>query len=523
VAGALIVALLAGRMWRVGARREAVFAAALLGLSPFFWVYGRVALQETLQALFITLSFILLMGGKESKWDAAGCGLALAMAIAVKPNALTLGAFPLGLTAIAIVWHSALHSDPARWPVVRRRLILHTAFALAGFALGLAFIFVTIVLPHWDRFWPLLMAEGGAHEDGWKYRVKLPGIWLLSTVVRESENWPIQWAISRWSPAISLLAWLYLLGLVSGLRSGLRNLVRSMSLLEVSALAWSIGTALAIGSSFFQPDRRYILLMPGLAMLGGLLLGRCWTGRLTLDRAAPPRRRLAYLYWLVFWFVLLMPAMVILKPWVSGWLMGLLRNVRIGKDTGVDYSTAATLFMGPWFLLFFTLAFFPRPAEHLSRTILTRKVILPLIALAMFYEAGVIGSCLAHAGRTLEAQQAELAKYVAEGETVLGHVASTVFLPQKVRTVRRVSPFEFTPPPNPDIADRLKPRYILEMTGRNYSTCPPYYADLTGRGFHSVHRFAIGPYQAGVPRFRFELFERDPAPAAHFGSQGARP
>ena len=71
--------------------------------------------------------------------------------------------------------------------------------------------------------------------------------------------------------------------------------------------------------------------------------------------------------------------------------------------------------------------------------------------------------------------------------------------------------------------DRLKPRYILEMTGRNYVSCTPYYDDLTGRGFHLLHRFTMGPYRSGVPRYRFELFERDPAPASGPGPQAVRP
>ena len=393
----LIVMLIAGLLWRRRGPGEAIFAAALLGLSPFFWVYGRIALQETYQALFITLSFIFMLSGKESKWAATGCGLALAIAIAVKPNAITLGAFPLGLTALVIGLHSHVHTDPENWPDARRRLITHAGFALAGFSLGLAVLLFAIAIPNWDAFWPMLYAEGGMEEAGWKYRVRLPGIWLISTIVRESEHWPIHWAVARRSPAIGILAWLCFVNLAIGLRGGFMTLLRSLSVLEAAATAWTLGTFIAIGTAFYQPDRRYVLLMPGLAILASLFLARCLARRCSFQQGIPRPPRFKSLYFMLFWFVLLLPVMILIKPWVSGLLMILLQDIHVTKNPGIDYSTAATLFMGCWLLLFPILARFPIRADRLGQGLLRRKVIIPLTACLMLYEAGVITLYFAHA------------------------------------------------------------------------------------------------------------------------------
>ena len=63
--------------------------------------------------------------------------------------------------------------------------------------------------------------------------------------------------------------------------------------------------------------------------------------------------------------------------------------------------------------------------------------------------------------------------------------------------------------PIPTCGDRLHPRYILEMTQRNFQPATRLYDDLIkDHGYQMIDRFAIGPYRNGVPRYTFELYDR---------------
>ena len=101
-------------------------------------------------------------------------------------------------------------------------------------------------------------------------------------------------------------------------------------------------------------------------------------------------------------------------------------------------------------------------------------------------------------------QQRNLKKYVVEDEIVMGNNAASLFLPYQVRTVRLGE----EPPANPDVWERLHPRYIVKLTWRNFGPAGPRYQYLIElRRYTLVHEFAVGPTRSGVPRYRFELYE----------------
>jgi 4-amino-4-deoxy-L-arabinose transferase-like glycosyltransferase len=55
----LVVVLTAIVAWRCAGATQAIVTAALLGISPYFWGYGRVALPESPQLLLIVGAFAL--------------------------------------------------------------------------------------------------------------------------------------------------------------------------------------------------------------------------------------------------------------------------------------------------------------------------------------------------------------------------------------------------------------------------------------------------------------------------------
>lgn len=509
LASILVVALL---LWRAAGRRQALLAALMLTLSPYFWSYGRVGLQEPLQGLMITTSFALWVFSERSRLAALATGAAMGLALAVKPNAISLGIFPilLGVGGSFVVERARL-AGPAGRTLLRRDYLIRAALALAGLFAVLTAIFFGHALPNWHRFVTTAAAEAGVDEATWRQRVTLPGMLMLSTLYRGTVNWPILWNPAHWSPALIVLLWLFLLRLVLALRAGIGNLIRLIEPLEAMALGWTLGILAVIGSAYYQPDRRYVLLFPPLALLGGLFLGRLPSDFAALSPPAPDRRRGGW-FAFVLLLVLTLPLLILVKPAASLLIMKLAVNVHVGRDPGLNYAASATLFMMGWLAGLAVLAPWVRPpAEKLGEWLGRRRAVLCLVVPLLVLEAGVLGLNMVHPPQTMIRQQTVLAGIVKEGETVLGHVATTIFMPLRVRTVRRVSRYEGTPPPNPDIWDRLHPRYLIEMTGRNYEPATPLYKDLVEKGaYHPLYAFGLGPYRGGVPRYTFQLYERQP-------------
>lgn len=507
----LVIALLAALLWRTAGRRAALLAALLLALSPFYWSYGRVGLLEPLQGLFIAAAFALWVVSPGFGWAALGAGAALGLAVAVKPNAVTLGGFPLALAALGgfAVERAEAPSRAAR-ARLGLQLLLRGLLAALGAALVLGALFIFHVLPNWAAFRPMAVAESAAEAVSWKERVKVPGMLLLTTQMRGAVETPVLWSPARYSPALLLGFWLVLVGVTLRLRGGCAKLFRALEPLEAQALGWALGTFLLLGSSFYQPDRRYILLLPPLAILAALLLAR-------VSRAAPrlpdpdrSGRRRGWLFRMFHAFVLTLPLLALFKAPGTALIMRLGSGVRLGKDPGLDYAAAGSLFMLFWLAPLALLARAPRLADRLSLAALRRPVVLGLVALFMTVEGGVLAAQFLTLGTTTAREQAALAQIVQPGETVLGHIAASLMLPLPVRTVRRVSPFETTPPPNPDVWERLHPRYILDMTVRNYQPMPHFYDDLVAKGkYHLLRRIELGPYEGGLPRYVLILYERE--------------
>lgn len=384
----------------------------------------------------------------------------------------------------------------------------------AGLGLVLGAVYVGHVRPNWHAFKIMATAESGSLEDTWRQRIQLPGMLLLSTEMRGNTNVPVWWNPAHYSPALVACCWLAMLSLMVRVRGGLKGLLQALDPFEAQALCWMLGTFVVLGSAYYQPDRRYVLLIPCLAVVSALFLGRSLRTAAALPQDNLPGRG-NWLYSYVLWAVLTLPVLVLLKPLVSYLFMVLGHGLHIGRDAGLSYAVAGTFFMMLWLPMLALLAFNRRYADRLCRFFLQRTMIVFLPAFLLLLEGTMIARQFVIQGHTMERQQAALGHILKEGETVLGHVSTTILMPVKVRTVRRVSQFENTPPPNPDIWDRLKPRYILEMTERNYDPASPLYDDLVKKGnYRLIYTFEMGPYLYGTPRYQFKLYDRAPGGGA---------
>ena len=277
----------------------------------------------------------------------------------------------------------------------------------------------------------------------------------------------------------------------------------AFSSLEIATLTMTVLCGAFLSTSLW--DRRFMLYLPFTAILVALSLSRPWRPD---EDASGPRQRPGIIDGFVWWALLLTPAMVVAKPLVTLWFMSMPQGIAIGDAPGLGYASCGTLFMGAWCAMLVCLIPWRRGAVAAGNWLAgtgRRPIVFGLLAT----EAVLIAVLMFRTEHTLTQGQTELAERIEEGETVLGHIAATVCMPLNVKTVRRALPSDPTPPPNLDVWDRLKPRYILEMTRRNFHPDTRLYKDLVEeKNYISIHRIEVGPHRKGVSRYEFELFER---------------
>jgi hypothetical protein len=425
----------------------------------------------------------------------------MAGAIAVKPNALVLGLFPLGAAALATCIADARGGAGAPSPASPRRAgVLPLLLLGAGIVVGLGIVFVVHAIPEWDRFRAMLISESEIDEPPpWTDYLKLPGVMTISDYVA---TWPVLWRVARWSPAIVLGGWLFGLGLVLDVLLRRENLLKRYSTVEITAAVWTVATWLTLFASTL--DRRFVLWMPGVAILASLYVSRRLGWLPGREVPQGESRRPGRFSSFVIWAVALVPAMIVVKPWAILWVMRLSRHFR---DNEISLEAAGTLFMAAWFFVVLGASLLRQTGVALSRLALGRAG-LTLVAAFFVYECFSVGQFLATSESTFLDRQAELRAVIRPGETVLGHMSATLLQGLRVRTVRRSAAVDRTPPPNPDVWERLRPRYLLEMRRSNFHAAGSLYEDLIrSKGYRSVRRFEAGPLRNGVRRYEFDLME----------------
>jgi len=515
VANILTVVIVALLVWRLAGRREALLAGALLGLNPFFWSQGRLGLPEPMQAFFIVASFGLWMLGRESRIAAFGSGVAMALAVAVKPTALLTGFVPLTLAGLAVycVGRSKQSADPSFQEQQQTRF--RAMLALAALFLVLSVLFFVHFSPNWEAIRQNFSTEKGTYGMDWRQVLTIPGRALVSLEISERGDFsPVFWRIARWSPALIAGIWFYFLWLLLRFRAGMRTTLQSMSVLEIASATWVLSAWLIIGTYPLQPDYRYLSTIPGMAILGGLFLSRAlaWTEPRV---PSPPYKWAGRIFSFCLWALLLFPLFLVLKPSTARLIVELGRNVPLGDQPGIAYGSAGTLFMGVWLVALLVLTSFRRKGQQLALLVLGRSPII-LLPILLLFQCWVMGQYFADVQTTLVDRQVDLARYVKDGDIVVGRLAGALFLPLRVQTIRRLAinsaPLEtFDSPASLTMANGSQPRYAVVPMFFNFRPYSPYqgiHEDLVKEGYEAIFEFDVGPTRKGKPRFKFELLRQ---------------
>lgn len=507
VAGILTVLAVGALLLRLFGRTAALVGAVMLAISPLAWTYSRIGLIEMTQAFLIASGFALWLAG-ESAVTAAGAGIALALAVWTKPNAVFLGVVPI-LCAAAVELISDFGSGGTRTTSVHGRRF---ALATVGFLAVFGAILGLVIAPHWNDFVSMAISESHAGSTGLLRFLTIPGIAFMTTITSGNARVPEVWQVAQWSPALFLAVWGLLIFLAT--RRQIRPDLHLTSK-QLACIAWFLSTLFFVSVELQQPARRLVLLLPTMAVCAGMWASMS-AGELNsqneLRGECGPRT-----YWQSFlrWALILFPILVGSKPWISRALMAAGATWPIGAHKGLSYSAAGTIVTAVWLAGVLAVAGFRNLGVRAGRLMIRLALPLAIVALVAFELPAVILG-LAGSSHTFLATQKALSAYVtgnrADGspEVIMGHVASTFFLPYHVRTVRRSLPADESPPPNPGIWESTRPEYIIALRTFDYSPMRPRYADLIREHHYSrVGTYSIGPERNGAARFVVDVYGAD--------------
>ena len=249
VAGAMTCLLLYGMLRAERSPRDSIPPALILGLNYFMLSNNRVGFTESLQLLLITAtSLAVLYAARRPGWGVLG-GACFVASLLAKPSAVVMGPIFLAF------W--VLHRTFARRYEGLPRLSWRS---LGWFALGAcatsAIVVLVLVLPHWEAIRQQLTISArnvyGAESPGEGSRVVLFGWEGLGMTLN------LFWVRS----AILLLAMAALLVTRLG-----KALPGRPDLVELLCWAWILGGLLFLATQRYQPDRRFLFLMPPLVIL----------------------------------------------------------------------------------------------------------------------------------------------------------------------------------------------------------------------------------------------------------------
>ncbi|MEC7583809.1 MAG: hypothetical protein VYE77_05785 [Planctomycetota bacterium] len=457
----------------------------VMGVCPLLDQHGRFALLESSQAFFLMASFTLLFPLRPSMRKALLAGAAMGAAMLIKPNSLNFGVVPFAL-AFGVSWfyearerHAGTHA---------RRLRQGLCITLGG-GLVIAIPMLLVWLPHWDEFLLTVTYESGGAN------------WFLSDhllrlgLAGSRESVPGQQhlcALVRHAPLITAALWLLLARRLAGRTwqswAGEREL-----------WIWAFSALLLAETSYDHVSRRQVLFVTPMAILAV----QCWRSRKDAqlqrpsDANAPSNLLARYLGWLL----LLAPVLIVLKPRLANLVGPMLSMSQTAP--GNNYA-AGLLVLGGALALPLVPAMLGSGPQALLLWLARRG---PLLLPVLFaYEAARLGAWPPHDYTIREAQQ-QLQGLVEDDEIVLGQHASVMFSSLPVQTVRRVIPGRqySTPRPNPEVAERLRPRYVLDYADAQLRQ----FADVTRHGFVPIGpRVGYLREPSGEFRFVLQLWER---------------
>ncbi len=249
VAGAMTCLLLYCLLRAERSSQDSMPPALILGVSYFMLSNNRVGFTESLQLLLITATSLAVVCAARRTWWGLLGGACFVASLLAKPSAVVLG--PIFLAFWVLHWAFARRDD-----ALPRFSLRSVGWFALGAGVASVIVVLLLVLPHWEAIRQQLTISArnvyGAESPEAVSRVVLFGWEGLGMTLN------LFWVQS----AILLLAVAALLIARLG-----KALPRRPDLVELLCWAWILGGLLFLATQRYQPDRRFLFLMPPVAVL----------------------------------------------------------------------------------------------------------------------------------------------------------------------------------------------------------------------------------------------------------------
>ncbi len=391
--------------------RDAAFASALvLGCGYFFLTNNRAGFVESLQLAFATLAILAAIRSREApRWGAVSA-LSLVASLLSKPSAIPVGAVIAAIYAVQLLERGV--TPEAR----RMRWQAALAFTLT-FVVASAGIAVSLVLPHWD---------GVRTEFASNVKIavaptnRLGGLGRLLWFGFRDEVGLNRLIMSGFFAQEPMLV----ISIASiGIARLMRRDPRPSPALEQGCWVWALVMLGSIAAQSYQPDRRYLLLVPPLAMLLGIAGAR---GIAPADTEPGPR--VAWWRWMlaaaVGGFTIGLYARTLalapLRAATAGW--------KIGSEAGFGQATLLVMIWGLSFLVSLALVLLWRAKMPRTRVAPALGLLAAVIVLDVWHAAPLAG----HLTYTLRDASRDIGRVAAalpaERRAVVGNTSDTMCL-----------------------------------------------------------------------------------------------
>lgn len=241
----ILLYMLVKREWN---RKGAVLSSCLAGFSFFFATYNRLAFQETMIILFIVLTLFLWQKGEDNKWFYLLSGVSCSLAYLTKASGIVVA--PLIIVLFLYQNYYMRTSEPSK----KKTAILYFVFGILPlFLLWHFFSGYLFGIPTQTN--PMKYSGSLAFIDLFKYIAIFPTSPIFGQI-----------------PILTILSLIYVLHVICLLKNEHHSFLQSLSSFEFLCLIWFLWSCIFIAIMHFQPDRRYLTLIPPMSILSAKVL-----------------------------------------------------------------------------------------------------------------------------------------------------------------------------------------------------------------------------------------------------------
>ena len=297
-------------------------ASTFLALAGFHIIYSRLAMAEAPLTALLMLT-LLLWSFKNSRLSAFLAGVFFAVMFILKISAI----YFIPVLFLLLIFE-----------ILRNEIDMkNMALFAAGVSCVLTLYYVAFVsqnkeeFVYWNYEFPKMMTGGLSPKFFFE-------LFIFGENVEFRHGFFNKMLLSL--PVLFILTMMYCVGMLFDVGKNGKRAVQRLDYAEVGALSVLLGNVIVIGLSSYKPERRYLPLLPALAILSAYAIHR---GHKVLEIGTylPPRHPI---FKCAFTFALTLPLFVFFC-WVLFAFLGIWDTANIGSQKGLSFNGQVFIFL----------------------------------------------------------------------------------------------------------------------------------------------------------------------------------